>query len=62
MKTIRIHLDAHAHIYPFYDMERLLLAALDHMPRTAPTDLRAIALAERHDWSHRHQVVIHRST
>ena len=30
-------------------MERLLLAALDHMPRTAPTDLRAIALAERHD-------------
>ena len=49
MKPIRIHLDAHAHIYPFYQMERLLLAALDHMPRTAPTDLRAIALAERHD-------------
>ena len=51
MKSIRIHLDAHAHIYPFHDVPRLLLAALDHMPRTAPTDLRILCLAERADCS-----------
>ena len=51
MKTIRIHFDAHAHIYPFYDVPRLLLAALDHMPRVAPTDLRVLCLAERADCS-----------
>ncbi len=51
MKSIRIHLDAHAHIYPFHDVPRLLLAALDHMPRVAPTDLRVLCLAERSDCS-----------
>lgn len=51
MKTVRIHLDAHAHVYPFHDVPRLLLAALDHMPRIAPTDLRVLALAERADCS-----------
>ena len=51
MKTIRIHLDAHAHVYPFHDVPRLLLAALDHMPRVAPTDLRVLCLAERADCS-----------
>lgn len=47
MKTIRIHLDAHAHIYPCHDITAWLVSALDHMPRTAPGDLRAICLAER---------------
>jgi hypothetical protein len=51
VKSIRIHLDAHAHIYPFHDVPRLLLAALDHMPRVAPTDLRVLCLAERADCS-----------
>ena len=51
MKPVRIHLDAHAHVYPLHDVPRLLLAALDHMPRTAPTDLRALLLAERADGS-----------
>lgn len=49
MNPLRIHFDAHAHIYPFYDVPRLLLAALDHMPRSAPTDLRVLGLAERAD-------------
>ena len=49
MKSIRLHLDAHAHIYPFHDVARLLLSALDHMPRIAPTDLRVLLLAERSD-------------
>ncbi|HAL92733.1 MAG TPA: hypothetical protein DCM68_06890 [Verrucomicrobia bacterium] len=51
MKTVRIHLDAHAHIYPFHDVPRLLLATLDRMPRVAPTDLRVLCLAERADCS-----------
>jgi hypothetical protein len=51
VKSIRIHLDAHAHVYPFYDVPHLLLAALDHMPRSAPTDLRVLCLAERADCS-----------
>ena len=51
MKTLRIHLDAHAHVYPTYDLPRLLLAALDHMPRVDPTDLRVLCLAERSDCS-----------
>ena len=51
MKPVRIHLDAHAHIYPFHDVPALLLAALDHMPRIAPTDLRVLCLAERFDCS-----------
>ena len=51
MKTIRIHLDAHVHVYPFHDVPRLLLAALDHMPSVAPTDLRVLCLAERADCS-----------
>ncbi len=51
MRTIRIHLDAHAHIYPYYDVPRLLVAALDQMPRHAPTDLRVLALAERAECS-----------
>ena len=51
MKSIRIHLDAHAHVYPFHDVPRLLLAALGHMPRIAPTDLRVLCLAERADCS-----------
>lgn len=51
MKPLRIHLDAHAHIYPFHDVPALLLAALDHMPRIAPTDLRVLCLAERFDCS-----------
>lgn len=51
MKSIRTHLDAHAHIYPFYDVPRLLLAALDQMPRSHPTDLRVLCLAERFDCS-----------
>ena len=49
MKPLRIHLDAHAHVYPFHDLPRLLLAALDRMPRRAPTDQRVLALAERAD-------------
>ena len=49
MKSLRIHLDAHAHVYPFHDLPRLLLAALDRMPRVAPTDQRVLALAERAD-------------
>ena len=49
MKSVRIHLDAHAHVYPFHDVPRLLLAALDHMPRVAPTDQRVLCLAERAD-------------
>ncbi len=49
MKPVRLHLDAHAHVYPAYDVPRFLRAALDHMPRTAPTDLRALCLAERSD-------------
>ena len=44
MKPLRIHLDAHAHVYPFHDLPRLLLAALDRMPRRAPTDQRVLAL------------------
>ena len=51
MKPVRIHLDAHAHVYPFHDVPRLLLAALDRMPRVAPTDLRVLCLAERADCS-----------
>lgn len=51
MKTIRLHMDAHTHIYPGHDLSRLLLAALDHMPRIAPTDLRVLMLAERADCS-----------
>ena len=51
MKLVRLHLDAHAHIYPFHDVPQLLLAALDHMPRLAPTDLRVLCLAERFDCS-----------
>ena len=51
MKSVRIHLDAHAHVYPFHDVPRLLLAALDHMPRVAPADLRVLCLAERADCS-----------
>ena len=26
MKPVRLHLDAHAHVYPFHDVPRLLLA------------------------------------
>lgn len=51
MKPVRLHLDAHAHIYPFHDVPRLLLAALDRMPRVDPTDLRVLCLAERADCS-----------
>ena len=51
MKSVRLHLDAHAHVYPLHDVPRLLLAALDHMPRVAPTDLRVLCLAERADCS-----------
>ena len=51
MKTLRIHLDAHAHVYPFHDVPRLLLAALANMPRLAPSDLRVLCLAERSDCS-----------
>ena len=51
MKPVRLHLDAHAHIYPFHDVPTLLLAALNHMPRIAPTDLRVLCLAERFDCS-----------
>ena len=49
MNRIRLQLDAHAHVYPCHDLPRLLLAALDHMPRTAPSDLRVLCLAERAD-------------
>jgi hypothetical protein len=40
-------MDAHVHIYPFYDLPRFLLSALDRMPRLAPTDQRVLCLAER---------------
>ncbi len=46
---LRLHIDAHVHIYPFYDLGRFLLSALDHMPRLAPTDQRILLLAERRD-------------
>ena len=46
-RTIRILMDAHVHIYPFYNLPRLLLSALDRMPRLAPTDQRVLCLAER---------------
>ena len=49
MNRIRLHLDAHAHVYPCHDLPRLLRSALDHMPRTAPSDLRVLCLAERAD-------------
>ena len=49
MSVIRLHLDAHVHLYPRHDVSRLLLAALDHMPRLAPSDLRVLMLAERAD-------------
>ena len=49
MSLIRLHLDAHVHLYPRHDVSRLLLAALDHMPRLAPSDLRVLMLAERAD-------------
>lgn len=49
MSVIRLHLDAHVHLYPWHDVSRLLLAALDHMPRLAPSDLRVLVLAERAD-------------
>jgi hypothetical protein len=51
MKTARLHLDAHAHLYSFHDIPRLLLAALDHMPADGPDDLRVLCLAERADCS-----------
>lgn len=48
-RPIHIHMDAHVHIYPSYNLPRLLLSALDHMPRLTPTDLRILCLAERAD-------------
>jgi hypothetical protein len=47
VKSVRVHLDACAQVAPIHDVPRFLLAALDHMPRVAPTDLRALCLAER---------------
>ncbi|MBR6022547.1 MAG: hypothetical protein IK066_09050, partial [Kiritimatiellae bacterium] len=44
-----ILLDAHVHVYPFYDLARFLDAAVSNMPLPAPTDHRVLALAERHD-------------
>lgn len=51
MKAVRVHLDAQVNFHPGFDMPRFLLAALDHMPRVAPTDLRVVCLAERSDGS-----------
>lgn len=47
MKSVRIQLDACAHVDPAGDVPRLLLAAMDRMPRRAPTDQRALVLGER---------------
>ena len=46
-RSIRILMDAHVHFYPSYDLQTFLLAALDHLPRYAPTDQRVLCLAER---------------
>lgn len=46
---ITLHLDAHAHLYPFQDAGLLFESALRHMPRRAPADVRALLLAERSD-------------
>ncbi len=46
-RLLRIFMDAHVHVYPAYDLPAFLLAALDHMPRLAPTDQRILCLAER---------------
>lgn len=44
-----ILLDAHVHVYPFYDLARFLDAAVAHMPLPDPASHRVLALAERHD-------------
>ena len=46
-RLIRILMDAHVHFYPAYDLQTFLLAALDNLPRLAPTDQRVLCLAER---------------
>lgn len=51
MKTVRVHLDAHVHAYPWHDVSALFRTALDRMPRKTPTDLHVVALAERADCS-----------
>lgn len=46
-----ILLDAHVHVYPFYDLSRFFDAALANMPPPPgdPAPRRVLALAERHD-------------
>ncbi len=46
MKPVRLHFDACACIAPTGDVPAALLAAMDRMPRRAPTDQRAVCLAE----------------
>ena len=46
-RLLRVFMDAHVHVYPFYDLPALLLSALDRMPRLAPSDQRVLCLAER---------------
>ena len=48
-RTVCVHLDAHVHVYPSYDLTAFLEAALDHMPRCSPTDQHVLCLAERRD-------------
>ena len=48
-RTVCVHLDAHVHVYPSYDLTAFLEAAIAHMPRCSPTDQHVLLLAERRD-------------
>lgn len=50
-RTVCVHLDAHVHVYPSYDLTAFLEAAIAHMPRCSPTDQHVLCLAERRDCS-----------
>jgi hypothetical protein len=44
---ITLFLDAHVHLYPFYDLAAAFAAAFQAMPRRNARDLRALLLADR---------------
>ena len=45
--NITLFLDAHVHLYPFYDLAAAFAAAFRAMPRRNARDLRALLLADR---------------
>lgn len=49
MTQHHLHIDAHVHCYPCYDLPAFLLAASQNLPRLSPVDTRVLALAERAD-------------